>query len=58
MSGSREHKRRRPLVADYKRRLAAWEKREPPKWRFIARRKWKTRNLRGRGKYAIYYLRR
>lgn len=42
MSGSREHKRRRPLVADYKRRLAAWEKREPPKWRVISHWKWKN----------------
>lgn len=41
MGGSREHKRRRILNADYKRRLAAWERREPPKWAFISRWLWK-----------------
>lgn len=42
MSGSREHKRRRPLVAEYKRDLAAWKRREPPKWRFISHWLWKN----------------
>lgn len=42
MSESREKKLRRIKKADYQRRLALWESREPPKWRFFARWKWKN----------------
>lgn len=42
MSASREHKRRRPLVTDYKRRLAYWRACEPPKWRFISHWIWEN----------------
>lgn len=42
MSESREKKRRRILKADYRRRLAVWVSREPPKWRFISHWKWKN----------------
>lgn len=41
MSESREKKMRRILKADYFRRLEIWKSYEPPKWRFIARWKWK-----------------
>lgn len=52
MSGSREHKRRRILNADYKRGNAA----SLLNGELSLIGNGRTRNLRGRGKYAIYHF--
>lgn len=42
MIGSPKYNRRQNLKTDYENRLALWKILEPPKWRFIAHKKWKN----------------